>query len=139
MVIEHGGAERGVLLLTGGGGLLMRAEATVDASGVSVHLRERPVSADDLAETVVQYVARTQESVILNDASASNQFSSDAYICRTQARSILCLPLVKQGQLIALLYLENHLAPGVFTPARVAVLQVLATAGGNVAGEQPPI
>ena len=126
MVIEHAGAERGVLLLTGGGGLLMQAEATISAGAIGVRVCETPVSADDLAETVVQYVARTQESVILNDASASNPFSSDTYICRTRARSILCLPLVKQGRLIALLYLENHLAPGVFTPARVAVLQVLA-------------
>ena len=126
MVIEHAGAERGVLLLTGGGGLLMQAEATISAGAIGVRVCETPVSADDLAETVVQYVARTQETVILNDASASNPFSTDTYICRTRARSILCLPLVKQGRLIALLYLENHLAPGVFTPARIAVLQVLA-------------
>ena len=126
MAIEHAGAERGVLLLTSGAGLLMQAEATVDATGVRVHLRERPVSADDLAESVVQYVARTQETVILDDASTSDRFSTDVYIRRAHARSILCLPLVKQGRLVAVLYLENHLAPGVFTPARIAVLQVLA-------------
>ena len=126
MAIEHAGADRGVLLLTSGAGLLVLAEATVDATGVRVQLRERPVSADDLAESVVQYVARTQATVILDDASTSNPFSSDAYVRRTHARSILCLPLVKQGRLIAVLYLENHLAAGVFTPARIAVLQVLA-------------
>jgi GAF domain-containing protein len=71
-------------------------------------------------------VTRTQETVILNDASASSPFSTDAYISRTRARSILCLPLVKQGRLIAVLYLENHLASNVFTQARIAVLQVLA-------------
>ena len=126
MAIEHAGADRGVLLLTSGAGLLMQAEATVDATGVRVQLRERPVSADDLAESVVQYVARTQETVILDDASTSDPFSTDVYIRRAHARSILCLPLVKQGRLVAVLYLENHLAPGVFTPARIAVLQVLA-------------
>ncbi|HXV62279.1 MAG TPA: ATP-binding protein, partial [Vicinamibacteria bacterium] len=126
MVMEHAGAERGVLLLTGVGGLLVQAEATIGKDAIDVRVREKAVSADDLAETVVQYAARTQESVILNDASSSNPFSTDAYIRRTRARSILCLPLVKQGRLIALLYLENHLAAGVFTPARIAVLQVLA-------------
>jgi PAS domain S-box-containing protein len=126
LAIEHAGADRGVLLLTGGAGLLMQAEATVDAAGVSVHLRERPASADDLAESVVHYVARAQETVILDDASTSDRFSPDVYIRRAHARSILCLPLMKQGQLVAVLYLENHLAPGVFTPARIAVLQVLA-------------
>ena len=126
MAIEHAGADRGVLLLTSGAGLLMLAEATVDATGVRVQLRERPVSADDLAESVVQYVTRTQETVILDDAWTSDRFSTDVYIRRAHARSILCLPLMKQGRLVAVLYLENHLASGVFTPARIAVLQVLA-------------
>ena len=71
-------------------------------------------------------MARAQETVILDDASTSDRFSTDVYIRRAHARSILCLPLMKQGRLVAVLYLENHLAPGVFTPARIAVLQVLA-------------
>jgi PAS domain S-box-containing protein len=126
MSLEHAGAQRGALLLAGEGGLLMRAEATSDRGTLAVRLREGPARADDLAESVVQYVARTQDTVILNDASVPNPFSGDDYIVRTQARSILCLPLIKQGRLVGVLYLENHLAPGVFTSARIAVLQVLA-------------
>src|SRR6185437_14304578 len=64
---------------------------------------------------------------ILDDASAPGPFSGDAYIRERRARSVLCLPLVKQGRLVALLYLENGLAPNVFTPARTAVLKVLAS------------
>ena len=60
MSLEHAGAERGVLLLPGEGGLLMRAEATSDRGTLTVRLRETG-RADDLAESVVQYVARTQE------------------------------------------------------------------------------
>jgi len=71
-------------------------------------------------------VARAHDTVILDTPSTSDQFSTDVYIRRALARSILCLPLMKQGRLVAVLYLENHLAPGVFTPARIAVLQVLA-------------
>ena len=126
MSLEHAGAQRGALLLPGEGGLLMRAEATSDRGTLTVRLREGPARADDLAESVVQYVARTQESVILNDASAPNPFSGDDYIVRTHPRSILCLPLIKQGRLVGVLYLENHLASGVFTSGRIAVLQVLA-------------
>jgi PAS domain S-box-containing protein len=127
MAIEHAGADRGVLLLTGGGGLLKQAEATISGGAIVVRVSETPVSADDVADTVVRYVARTQDSVILNDTSASHPFSRDASIHGTRAHSMLCLPLVKQGRLIGLLYLENRLAPGVFTPARIAVLQVLAS------------
>src|SRR6185295_2417080 len=94
---------------------------------IMVHLREASVAAAALPESVLHYVVRTQESVILDDASAPNQFSADEYIHQTHARSVLCLPLVKQARLIGVLYLENHLTPHVFTPARIAVLQLLAS------------
>ena len=70
---------------------------------------------------------RTKESVILDDASAQNAFSADAYIRGSHPRSVLCLPLVKQAELVGLLYLENNLAPGVFTPVRTSVLKLLSS------------
>src|SRR5712664_3460810 len=125
--IEHAGAERGVLILPRGGEWSIQAEANTSGSSVMLRLRETPVSSAELPESVVRYAARTQESVILDDASARNPFSTDEYIRKQHARSVLCLPLVKQGALVALLYLENNLAPNVFTPARIAVLKVLAS------------
>jgi PAS domain S-box-containing protein len=65
--------------------------------------------------------------VILDDALAQNPFSADEYICQKHARSVLCLPLVKQAKLIGVLYLENNLASHVFTPARISVLELLAS------------
>jgi PAS domain S-box-containing protein len=65
--------------------------------------------------------------VILDNASAQNPFSADTYIGQSHARSVLCLPLIKQGTLIGVLYLENTLTPYVFTPARIAVLKLLAS------------
>ena len=123
--IEHAGAERGLLILPRGGELSIRAEASTSGSSVTVSLRDTPVSALELPESVVRYAARTQESVILADASGRNPFSSDEYIRARRARSVLCVPLVKQAALVALLYLENNLAPNVFTPGRIAVLKVL--------------
>ena len=69
----------------------------------------------------------TKECVILQDASNANQFSADEYIVGRDVRSILCLPLLKQTRLIGVLYLENNLARHVFTPARTAVLRLLAS------------
>ncbi|HTD54893.1 MAG TPA: AAA family ATPase, partial [Silvibacterium sp.] len=117
--IEHAGAERGLLLLPQGGGFRVEAEASTSAGAVTVRLRES-AAASGISEAVVQYAARTQEPVILDDASAGGPFSGDEYIRGQRARSILCLPLVKQGRLVALLYLENNLAAGAFTPARTA-------------------
>ena len=65
--------------------------------------------------------------MILDDASAQSPFSADPYIRQHRARSILCLPLINQAKLIGVLYLENNLAPHVFTPARIAVLKLLAS------------
>ena len=124
--IEHAGAERGRLILPYGGDFRIAAEADTNAGAVTVRLRES-AAATLLPEAVVQYAARTKEPVILDDASADGPFSGDEYIRRQHARSILCLPLVKQGRLVALLYLENNLTAGVFTPARIAVLNVLAS------------
>jgi PAS domain S-box-containing protein len=125
--VEHAGAERGLLVRPRDGGLSIHAEANTSGGVVMVHLREAPICAADLPESVVRYAARTKESVILDDASAGSPFSSDDYICHRRARSVLCLPLVKQGGLVALLYLENNLAPNVFTPGRIAVLKLLAS------------
>jgi PAS domain S-box-containing protein len=85
------------------------------------------VSPAGLPESVLHYVIRTRESVILDDALAQNPFSADEYICQKRARSVLCLPLVKQAKLIGVLYLENNLTSHVFTPARISVLEVLAS------------
>ena len=65
--------------------------------------------------------------MILDDALAQNLFSEDQYISRRRPRAVLCLPLVKQAKLTGLLYLENDLAPGVFTPNRLAMLELLAS------------
>jgi PAS domain S-box-containing protein len=77
-------------------------------------------------ESLVRYVIRTHESVILDDASRPNLFSEDDYLRCRQSRSILCLPLIKQGQLTGLLYLENTLTSHAFPPDRIAILELLA-------------
>jgi len=125
--LEQAGAERGLLILPQGVELRVEAEAVTSGDTVTMHRRGASTAAAGLAESIVHYVVRTRESVILDDASAQNPFSADPYIRRHRARSILCLPLINQTKLIGLLYLENNLAPHVFTPTRIAVLKLLAS------------
>jgi PAS domain S-box-containing protein len=127
MAIEHAGAERGLLILFPGNEPRIAAEATTGRGQVEVMLRQTAVSPAELPESVLHYVVRTRESVILDDALAQSPFSADEYLCQKQVRSVLCLPLVKQAKLIGALYLENNLASHVFTPARISVLEVLAS------------
>src|SRR5262249_8407110 len=103
------------------------AEATTRGDDVVVQVREGTYTPTMLPEAVVRYAMRTQETVILDDASSQNPFPADPYIVQRRARSILCLPLINQGKLIGILYLENNLTPRVFTPERVTVLKVLAS------------
>jgi PAS domain S-box-containing protein len=126
--VEHAGAERGLLILPRGADLLVQAEATTAGGSIHIDLTRRQVSGVEVPEQVLRYAARTLEAVILGDASNRSSFSDDEYIRRRHSRSILCLPLVKQRKLIALLYLENNLAAGVFTARRIALLNVLASA-----------
>ena len=125
--IEHAGAERGLLMLPRGDELRIAAEATTSGDTVIVGPRVASVAVAALPESIVHYVVRTQESVILDDASAETPFSADTYVRQHHARSILCLPLMNQAKLIGVLYLENNLTPHVFTPARIAVLKLLAS------------
>jgi PAS domain S-box-containing protein len=125
--VEHAGAERSLLLLPRGVEQRIEAEATTSGETIIVRLGEASVAQAAVPESIVHYVVRTKESVILDDASAQPPFSGDTYIRQQHARSILCLPLINQAKLIGVLYLENNLAPHVFTPARIAVLKLLAS------------
>ena len=127
IALEHAGAERGLLILPREEGMRIEAEATTVRDAVEVRLRETPVMPSELPESLLHFVIRTQESVVLDDASLPNPFSADEYVRRRHSRSVLCLPLVKQAKLMGVLYLENSLTPYAFTPARITVLKLLAS------------
>ena len=123
--IEHAGASRGLLILLRGDEQRIEADATT--AGDKVMVRRRETVSEALPRSIVNYVIRTEQSIILDDASRENTFSADPYIAQYHARSLLCLPLINQGKLIGVLYLENNLAPHVFTQTRTAVLKLLAS------------
>jgi PAS domain S-box-containing protein len=125
--MAQAGADRVLLILAQGATQRIAAEATTSSDTVTVRLRGEAVAGTELPESVLHYVLRTRESVILDDAAAQSPFAVDPYFRQRQARSVLCLPLLNQAKLIGVLYLENNLAPRVFAPARLAVLKLLAS------------
>ena len=127
IAVENAGAERGLLILLRGGEPRIEAEATTGPGKVEVVVRQVPVTPSDLPQSALHYVIRTQEGVLLDDASADNVYSKDEYVRQKRSKSILCLPIVKQAKLVGALYLENTLTPCAFTPDRVTVLQLLAS------------
>jgi predicted ATPase/signal transduction histidine kinase len=127
IVLEHAGAERGLLILLSGKTLQIEAEAGTDRKTVEVRVRHDRVTPHELPESLLHTVVRTRENVIVDDASVENAFSADAYFKQTHARSVLCMPLMKQATLVGVLYLENTLASHAFTPERIAVLELLSS------------
>jgi PAS domain S-box-containing protein len=127
IAVEHAGAERGLLILPQGSQQRIEAEATIRDGQVIVQLPQQPPNPAAVPNSLFRSVASTHEPVIIDDASVENRFSSDPYIRQKCARSVLCLPLLKQAKLIGVLYLENNLAPCVFAPRRIALLKLLAS------------
>jgi PAS domain S-box-containing protein len=125
--IELAGAQRGLLINPRNDKLLIEAEATIHGGNLTVNLGGGANTARALAQSLTKHVARTQETVILDDALSKNPFSADPYISERRTRSVLCLPLITRGKLIGILYLENNLTPNVFNAGRVTVLKVLAS------------
>ena len=136
-LIENAGAQKGYLILP----LLEKSETevhwvieavgSVDADGVTF-LQSIPINSVPTCQTslvssaIVNYVARSHENVVLNDAAHEGQFTRTPYIVATQPKSILCAPLLHQGKLSGILYLENNLTTGAFTPERVEILRILS-------------
>ncbi|AWJ82200.1 histidine kinase (plasmid) [Azospirillum sp. TSH58] len=125
LVLEHAGASRGLLILARGDGLRVEAEATTGLYGVSVRLVREDAERIPLPHAIVHGAIRDQEAVIVDDTRASGPFSADPYFRQTEARSILCMPLLRRRRVVGLLHLENALATHAFTPQRVNVLTLL--------------
>lgn len=127
IVIENAGAQKGLLVLESYGELFVEAEAWVDPKAVTI-LQSVPIEkSHELSASIVRYVARTRESLVLNDAALPGRFVTDPYVLQRKPKSILCFPLVHKSRLSAIVYLENNLTPGAFTPDRLEILKLLGS------------
>ncbi|WP_026735779.1 hybrid sensor histidine kinase/response regulator [Fischerella sp. PCC 9605] len=127
IVIENAGAETGFLILEKAGNLFIEASGSFGQDEINVQESTPVESSQQLPISVINYVRRTHENVVLNDASREGVFTTDSYIINHKPKSILCTPIVNQGKLVGILYLENNLTAGAFTPERLEVLQLLSS------------
>ncbi|REG27077.1 putative ATPase [Archangium gephyra] len=111
---ENAGAQRGALLLPRGDKLELVADTESAPSAA-------------LPWTILSYVRRTHEPVLIGDAAAPHPFSGEPYLEHSGTRSVLCLPLMRQESLSGVMYLENRFASGAFTPERITLLGQLAS------------
>jgi len=124
-LIENAGGERGLLILDQEGQWVIEAEGAFNVNEVTV-LQSLSLE-NRLPSTIVNYVARSHEPVVLANAMQESIYTEDSYIRQHQLKSVLCSPILHQGQLIGLLYLENNLTQGAFTPARLRIVDMLSS------------
>ncbi|QLE48746.1 GAF domain-containing protein [Nostoc sp. C057] len=128
IVIEQAGAEIGYLLLGNEQNMVTEVEAKVNSQAEKLNV-SRPVFDGEISQVIPQsmlnYVQRTQETVILQNATEQNMFSGDEYVIQKQPKSVLCLPIARQSKLLGILYLENNLIPSAFTQEKLSVLDIL--------------
>jgi PAS domain S-box-containing protein len=123
VVIESAGAETGALVLLEEDQLIVVAQCSRNSQ---CNLEKLAVAdCATIPVSVIHSVERTQETLVFDDAVSESSFSTDPYIQHQQTRSLLCMPILKQNQLIGILYLENNLSTGVFASDRWQVLNLL--------------
>lgn len=127
IVIENAGAEKAFLLLEQDGELLIQATGIVERDSINVEQEAAAPTDERLSTAVVNYVRRTGENLVLSHAARDPRFGHCAYITRTRPKSLLCIPIFHHSRMMGILYLENNLTTGAFTPERIKTLQILAS------------
>ncbi|MGB5967993.1 MAG: AAA family ATPase, partial [Spirulinaceae cyanobacterium] len=131
VAIANAGAQKGFLILEKEGNWFIEAEGNINDSEAKL-LESIPIQAQEHPENallscaIANYVIRLKENVILDDATSAGNFTKDPYILTNRPKSILCTPLINQGKLSGILYLENNLTTNAFTRDRVEILRTLS-------------
>ncbi len=128
VVLENAGAKKVALLLLKGEDFEIVISEKVGDDNSTTRVQSIPIEkSDEIPVTLLNYVKRTQETLVIDDAAREPSLNADPYIQQHQPKSLLCTPLLRQGKLIGLLYLENNLITGAFTKERVKVLHILCS------------
>ena len=126
IVIENAGAQTGSLIFVSNGELMVEAIINVNEQVEAKH--SLPITAfNNLPISVLNYVVRTHSDVLLDEANQTNEFADDSYFIKQKPKSVLCIPILHQGQLIAIIYLENNLTTAAFPPQRLQLLKLICS------------
>lgn len=126
VVIENAGAHYGFLILDRDGELMIEAMINKENHDTNILDHISIKNTDLLSEAIVNYVKRTGESIVINDATNDNRYHNDPFILKNNPKSILALPIFNQGKFIGILYLGNNLSIGAFTQDRIDLLSLLS-------------
>jgi predicted ATPase/signal transduction histidine kinase/CheY-like chemotaxis protein/tRNA A-37 threonylcarbamoyl transferase component Bud32 len=127
IVIENAGAQKGLLLLPRKNKWFIETEGYAENDDIMVLRSLALEEYSQIPSALIHYIARTQENVVLSNAAQEGSFNQDRYIIREQCKSILGMPLVNQGKLIGIIYLENNLTTDAFDQKSLEILTILSS------------
>ena len=127
ILLENAGGQTAFLLLKIENEWVVRARADIDDNEGTLVDSAPIVFRHAMSQTIVNYVGRSLETVVLNNACIRGEFTNDPYIIEHEPKSILCMPILHQGDAIGILYLENNLTQGAFRPDRLEILNLIAS------------
>lgn len=127
IVMENAGARKVQFLTVKADRVFLEAKNSVNDKQTIVYKSLPADSRVELFQPVLNFVKRTRTHVVLDDAAGAGDFTRDPYVLKYQPKSVLCLPVIRHSELVALLYLENDITAGVFTPERIKTLGLLAS------------
>jgi predicted ATPase/signal transduction histidine kinase len=131
VVMENAGADKCVLMLLKDNNLVIEATAVLKEANTAIEslvLQSLPIeSSSDIPLSLINYVSRTQETLVIDDVSTQTSLASDTYIQQQRPKSLLCIPIISSRKFLGIIYLENNLALGVFTHHRLEIVKVLTT------------
>ena len=127
MVIENAGAQKGALILLRDDKLCLEAVSDI-STNLTENLLNLPIEAQPyVPPSIAKYVARARRNFISNSFANLTEFTRDEYVARVKPESMLSVPIINQGNLLGVVYLENNLTKNAFTPERVELLSVLSS------------
>lgn len=127
ILFENAGAERGFFILKDKDKFYIEAEGNSNIDAIEVLKHRSLEDYSELSPNIVNYVTRTKGIVLLNDAVKIGMFINDYYVKEKKPKSVMCYPILNQGNLLGAVYLENNLTTDAFTPDRVEVLKILSS------------
>ncbi|MDJ0706286.1 MAG: AAA family ATPase [Leptolyngbyaceae cyanobacterium MO_188.B28] len=128
VVIENAGAEKCIIILPNDNNWIIVAQGLSTDREATTLIQSVPLeSSKAIPQSVVNYVLRTSSPLIIDDAQTETNFLNDPYVIKQQPKSILCMPILNQGKMLGILYLENNITYRAFTHHRLEVLRLLTT------------
>ncbi len=127
VLIENAGAQKALLLSEYDNQWKIEAQGTVSKDGITALTEFKTAGPSDVPHSIIHYCAKNQKNIVIDNAAQEIAFNQDIYIKTCQPLSILCTPIFHQGKLANILYLENNLMPGAFTPDRLTLIQLLSS------------